>query len=140
MKVYDANEKVLGRICSVIAKQLLNGESVTVVNAEKAVISGKVKNVTNLYMEKIQRGDVKKGPFFPKNPDAIFRRTVRGMLPMKKAKGRNAYKKLKVYMGIPDELKNRRMENADSKSAESLKTNHITIGNLSAAIGAKKRW
>ncbi len=38
--VVDASGLILGRAASVIAKRLLNGESIVVVNAEKAVVTG----------------------------------------------------------------------------------------------------
>ena len=84
MKIFDAENQILGRLSAIVAKDLLKGEKVFVVNCEKSVLSGNPKYKLSKYLEKIQKGDVKKGPFFPKTPDGIFRRTVRGMLPVKK--------------------------------------------------------
>ncbi len=140
MIVYDADGQILGRLCSVIAKQLIKGESVTVVNAEKAVISGKPKTTKEQYLERVSRGDPYKGPFFPKMPDAIFRRTVRGMLPWHKPRGREFYRKLKVFIGIPEELTKGKFEKVSVADASRLKTKSMTLGELALAIGAKKRW
>lgn len=140
MKIYDASNQILGRLSSLIAKGLLKGEKIFVVNCEKSVISGNPKHTISVYLEKIQKGDVKHGPFFPKTPDEIFRRTVRGMLPWKKPKGRKAFKNLKVFIGLPEEFKNKTLEKVESTDASRLKTKYITLEDLSIAIGAKKRW
>ena len=140
MKIYNAENQILGRICTFIAKDLLKGEDVTVVNIEKAILAGNTRWKKEHYLEKIKRGDPHKGPFFPRYPDDIFRRTVRGMLPWHKAKGRNAFKKLKVYIGIPEEYKNKSGEKIKDADASKLTTTYTTLGELSTEIGAKKRW
>jgi large subunit ribosomal protein L13 len=140
MKFYDATDQILGRLSSVIAKDLLNGEKVMVVNCEKSVMSGNPRFTVSTYLERISRGDIKHGPFFPKTPDRIFRRAVRGMLPRKKAKGRAAFKNLKAFIGLPEEFKNKSFDKIKAKDASMLKTKYITLGEISAAIGAKKRW
>jgi large subunit ribosomal protein L13 len=140
MIVIDAENQILGRIASKIAKKLLEGEKIFVVNCEKAVISGNPKYAVKKYLQKIQRGDPKHGPFFPRTPDGIFRRTVRGMLPWDRAKGRKAFKNLKVFIGIPEELKNEKFEKISEADASKLKCEYITLEELSLALGAKKRW
>ncbi|MBU5537298.1 MAG: 50S ribosomal protein L13 [Candidatus Aenigmatarchaeota archaeon] len=140
MKIYNAENQILGRICTSIAKDLLKGEDVVVINAEKAVLSGNPRWKKEHYQEKIKRGDPHKGPFFPRYPDDIFRRTVRGMLPWHKAKGRKAFKKLKVFIGVPEEFKNKTTEKVKTADANKLKTTYITLADLSLSIGAKKKW
>jgi large subunit ribosomal protein L13 len=107
MLYIDANDMILGRLASIVAKKLLNGESVRVVNGEKAVIVGKPKSTLTEYKEKRARGDPYHGPFFPRTPERIFKRTVRGMLPYKTARGSEALKRLKVFISIPNELKDK---------------------------------
>ncbi len=140
MKVYDASNQILGRLSTVIAKHLLDGEKIFVVNCEKAVLSGKPEFTKEKYSQKIKRGDVKRGPFFPRNPDGIFRRAVRGMVPWHQPKGRNAFKNLKVFIGLPEELKNKSLEKVEKADAGKLKIKYITLEKLSLALGAKKRW
>jgi large subunit ribosomal protein L13 len=108
--IIDADNLVLGRLASVIAKRLLNGEQITVVNAEKAIIQGSRKEILEDYLGKNRRGSQKAGPYYPRRPDRIFKRTVRGMLPYQKPRGREALKRLRVYIGIPDALKEKEME------------------------------
>jgi large subunit ribosomal protein L13 len=140
MKIYDAENQIVGRLATVIAKELLKGEKVVVVNAEKAVLSGDPKFKKEFYLQRIQRGDPKHGPFFPRQPDGIFRRAVRGMLPWHKPKGREAFKRLKVYIGVPEEFKNKKFEKVADADASKLKCKYITLGELSLEIDGKKRW
>ncbi len=140
MIIYNAENQILGRLSTVIAKQLLKGEKVSVVNAEKAVLSGKPKMKQREYMTRYQRGDVEKGPFFPKQPDRIFRRTVRGMIPWHTTTGRNAYRNFKVFIGVPEELEKIKMKKIEKADASKLRTKYTTLGEISVSMGAKKRW
>jgi large subunit ribosomal protein L13 len=140
MIVYDAENQILGRLSSVIAKQLLKGEKIFVVNAEKAVLAGNPRFKMEKYMQKYKRGDVFHGPFFPKQPERIFRRTVRGMLPWDRTKGRKAFKILKVFIGLPEEFKNKKLEKVKAADSSRLKCKYISLGELSIALGTKKRW
>ena len=137
MKIYDADNQILGRMSSVIAKQLLEGEKIMVVNCEKAVLSGNAKSKKEFYLHRVQRGDPIHGPFFPKQPNNIFRRTVRGMLPWDRTRGRNAYKNLKVFIGVPEEFKDKAFEKISDADAVKLKRKYIRLADVSAAVGGK---
>ena len=54
MKVLDASGCIMGRLASHVAKALLEGEQVHVVNAEKAIVSGAKHSVFREYTEKRQ--------------------------------------------------------------------------------------
>ncbi len=136
--VIDASNCILGRLASSVSKELIKGKTIKVINAEKAVISGNPKHVENILSEKVRRGDPYHGPFYPRGPDQIIKRVVRGMLP-KNTKGRNALKKLKVYISIPDSLKDKkpvRIGAAENK----LKCKYVELGKLAGKLGAKVRW
>ncbi|MEM0480652.1 MAG: 50S ribosomal protein L13 [Candidatus Aenigmatarchaeota archaeon] len=137
--VIDASNKVAGRLASEIAKLLLSGYKVYVVNAEKAIISGKKEVIIREFLNRRARGDPYKGPFYPKRPDNIFRRMVRGMLPYKKERGKRALKNLKVYIGFPEELKklSDKIINLKVKDASELTCEYVTIEEISRAIGWK---
>ena len=132
--IIDATGAVMGRIASTAAKKLLIGEDVIIINAEKAIITGEKKMIFKRFMHKRERGDPKKGPFYPRYPDMIIRRVIRGMLPYKKAKGRAAIKKLKVYNGNPE---NHKRAQKIVKSVDELKCKYITLQQLSQRMGAK---
>lgn len=104
--VINAENKILGRMASLVAKELLRGRGVVVVNAEKCVVSGNPQATASAFRERVARGDPYHGPFYPKAPDRIVRRVVRGMLP-KNPKGKKALKNLRVFISLPKEYEGR---------------------------------
>ena len=105
--VVDAEGKILGRISSYVAKRLLEGKRVAVVNAEKAIITGNPKTILEKYKKRRSIQSTirpEMSPVQPRTPDRIVWKTIRGMLPMKKAKGREAIRRLRVFIGVPKEL------------------------------------
>ena len=133
--IIDAKGLILGRMASIIAKRLLQGESVIVLNAEKAAISGKRLQIVEEAKTFLEVGHPRKGPYHPRRPDKIVRRTVRGMLPRRKPKGRQAYKRLKVYLGAPKEFNGKEIQTILEASADKLKSPYITVGELAKEIG-----
>jgi large subunit ribosomal protein L13 len=133
--IINADGLIIGRMASIIAKRLLNGEEIVIVNAEKAVLSGKRKSKVKEAKEFLEVGSPEKGPFHYRRPDRIVRRTVRGMLPYKQPKGKQAYKRLKVFIGIPAELKDQKMETLMDARAEKLTCPYFTVGELAKEIG-----
>jgi large subunit ribosomal protein L13 len=107
--VIDGSGHVAGRLASIIAKELLKGEKVVVINAEKIIITGKPRRVLEKYRKrwiewKTYYNPEMRGPKYPKTPDRLFKRMVRGMLPKGKARSREALKRLLVYVGTPSEF------------------------------------
>lgn len=136
MKVIDAEGHVVGRLASHVGKLLCKGEEVTIVNAEKAIITGPKKRIILDFKRAREIGDrPRKGPYHPRMPDRMLKRVVRGMVPYQKPRGREAMKKLIVYMGIPEELKNADLEVIED--AKKLPTQYITLYDLAKALGAK---
>ena len=133
--VVNGEGLILGRVCSKIAKRLLNGEQIIVVNAEKIVISGKKKSKVAEAHKFLEVGAPERGPFHSRRPDRIVRKTVRGMLPWRLPKGKLAYKRLKVFMGVPEELKDQKMETVEQANAAKLKGPHFTLKELAIEIG-----
>ena len=97
-----------------VAKKILEGENVEIVNCEKVVIIGKKDNILAKYRQRVNRGTPKKGPFFPKIPDRLVRRSVRGMVPWDKPRGREAFKRVMCHVGVPDKFKNEKIETFDN--------------------------
>jgi large subunit ribosomal protein L13 len=131
----DATGANLGRLSTNVAKRLLEGEEISIVNSEKAIISGKKRTIKEKYKQKREVGTYRKGPFFPRTADRIVKRTVRGMIPYQKPHGRQAFKRLKCYIDIPDEFKDKKLEKI--KEAEKQPIEYITIAELSKSLGAK---
>jgi len=133
--VVNGEGLILGRMCSKVAKRLLNGEQIIIVNAEKIIISGKRKSKVAEAHKFLEVGAPDRGPFHSRRPDRIVRKTVRGMVPWKQPKGKVAYKRLKVYLGVPLELKDQTMETIEQANAAKLTGPHFTLGELAVAIG-----
>ena len=133
--IIDASGATLGRLSTITAKRLLKGEEIAVVNSEKAIISGKKFTIKERYKEKREVGTYRKGPFFPRMPDQIVKRTVRGMIPYQTPRGRTAFKRLKCYMGIPKEFEGKKLEAI--KEAEKHPVDFMTVEELSRSLGAK---
>jgi len=143
IEIIDGEGLILGRLASAVAKKLLNeeGTEIVIVNAESVVISGSKERIFKDYKEKKDRGSKEKGPFYPKRPDRIVKRTIRGMLPYKQAKGREALSRVKVYLGIPEEYETVVRKKVENAGAERLSRKYLTIGEVSEKLGwvAKQR-
>ena len=136
--VINAEGHILGRLSTNVAKRLLDGEDVVVVNAEKAIITGNRDVILDNYQAKYKRGKQINGPFFPKRVDLILKRTVRGMIPFKTSRGREVYRHLKVFVGVPKEMASVKMERVES--ATNLWTDkYVTLGEVAEHLGSRLR-
>ena len=134
----NAEGLIVGRMCSKVAKKLLNGEEVIILNAEKAVFSGKRKSKVAEAKQFLEVGAPNRGPFHYRRPDRFLRKTVRGMVPYKQPKGKNAYKRLKVFMGIPMELTDKEMITFAEAQSANLKGPHFTLAEMAKEVGWSK--
>jgi len=138
--IIDGEGHILGRLASVISKKLLEGEEIVVLNADKIIITGSKEWAYAKYKQRIDRASISNprdlGPKYPRKPDDIFRRTVRGMLPYKKSKGRSAFKGLKAYIGVPKEFKDSESTTLPQAESRNIKKG-IELGKISKLLGAK---
>jgi len=135
--VIDASGLILGRMASIVAKRLLLGESIVIVNAEKATISGKRLSRVREAKAFLEVGHPGKGPFHPRRPDQIVRRTVRGMLPHRLPRGQLAFKRLRVFLGVPLEFKDVRFQTIPQADVDKLKCSYVTVGEFAKEVGYK---
>jgi len=134
--IIDAEGAVLGRISTLVAKRLLLGETVVVVNADKVVISGKPDTTKAFYRHRRERGDPHKGPYFPRYPDRLLKRTIRGMIPAKTPRGRDALSRLTVFINCPVQFAGKAVK-PEVKRVNELKCKYMTMGALCKHLGAK---
>lgn len=134
--IIDATDLKLGRIATVAAKSALKGEDVTIINCEKAVITGNKKNILAKYQQRRERGGPHWGPFFPRMSDRFVRRTIRGMLPYKTPRGRDALKRIMTYVGNPKDLDAQTLAEADINESQTLK--YMTVGDICTRLGGKQ--
>jgi len=138
MHVIEATDCIMGRLASHVAKLLLTTEEeVHVINAEKVLITGTPSSVVAKYRRlREDIGSVRKGPHYPRMPHLIFKRTIRGMLPYQKPRGREALKRLRVHIGVPMELASK--EAAVFEKTRELGTAKVMrLEDVSRTLGAK---
>ena len=150
--VFNADGLIMGRLASTVAELLIKAaredrdDKVIIINSEKAIVSGRPRSVLNTYQAKYKLNHPRKGPFFPRMPDMIMKRTVRGMLPyQRKNVGRRAIRNLKVEIGCPSHLESELPDGHelgdDSKIRRALPDRFILLGDISANLGAPAhRW
>lgn len=138
--VVDGTNCISGRLCSKVSKLLLQGNRVSVVNSEKVMVSGNKYEVIESYKDKLEVSSVTNpihGPFHPRRPDTIITKMIRGMVPKRKPSGMQAFKRLRVYIGIPDELKNSAMQTFDDAKITKQQSFYISMGDVAKQIGWK---
>ena len=136
--IIDAKDTILGRLGSFAAKQLLIGNKVDVINCEECVISGKKDTILGIHIRKLHRKAPTKAPYFYRRPDMLVKRTIRGMLPFKRARGRDAFKNIKCHIGVPESLMNQKtltIEGANTSKIQS--TDYLRIKDICKAVGWK---
>ena len=143
MKLIDATDTIMGRLASFAAVELLKGEKVVIINAEKCIISGSRESIFEKYGHRRERKSVinplRFGPKYPRRPDGILRSAVKGMLPGKKTTGIKAYKNLRVFVGRPDELKDKKLDIVSVPEANLKKLKiprYVSLEELSRHLGA----
>ena len=137
-KIYiDGSYHILGRLSSWIAKKIIAGDEIVVVNAQNVVVSGKRRYLvesTNQKRDLAVHTNPKRGPFYPRMPDRILRRTVRGMIPWKKRSGKDAFRRFMAYIEVPDELSG--VEFTTVPEAMRVPSHdYMTIGELARVVG-----
>src|SRR5688572_21905685 len=132
--VIDATGLVLGRMATHAAKRAIEGDEVHIVNAEKAIIVGSSRQaIQQHYLFKRQVGTQRKGPFFPREPHLLVKRTCRGMINYTSSSGRAAYKRIKAHLGVPKELASAKP--VDMEHAKRDAKAYLTVAELASWLG-----
>ena len=135
--IIDATDLRLGRMATVVAKNALLGETIDIVNCENAVLTGNRDNILGEYKNRLKRITYK-GPIVHRMPDRFVKKAIRGMLPYKQYKGDKAFKRIKCYMGVPDQFKDKKFETikeANIANVPSLR--YVYVKEICKEIGAK---
>jgi len=129
MKIIDGKGAVLGRLASYVAKESLKGEEIVILNSELVIITGNRKNIEESFHTRRSRvGSSQKGPKLSKSSERIVKRTIRGMLPEHRfGRGREAFKRIKCYVGVPKEFQ----EAKTIKAGKGKQSKFITIKEIS---------
>nr|CTP81194.1 BMA-RPL-16 [Brugia malayi] len=143
--IVDGKDHLLGRLASVVAKQLLLGQKIVIVRCEDIAISGNFHRSKLKFMSFLRkRCNVKpaRGPYHFRAPSRIFWRTVRGMLPHKTHRGKAALLRLKAFDGIPqpyDRVKRQVHPAALRHLALKPRRKYCTVGRLAHEVGWQYR-
>ncbi len=135
--VVDGAGCILGRVASEVAERALDGERVAIVNAERLVVTGEKSDVVGKYRKRTELGS-DRGPNYPKRPDGIAKRAVRGMLPHTKQRGREAFERVRVYVGNPYDEDGERLEGTTLDRLSNIR--FVQLGEVSEQIGANVTW
>jgi large subunit ribosomal protein L13 len=138
MIVINGKDMVVGRVATFAAKQALLGEEVKIVNCEQMYITGSKSFLVNETHRRRVQGTWSKGPFYWRQPDRFVRRIIRGMLPHKTARGKDAFRRVLCYKGLPEAMKNENpitLENAHIKKIPNLR--YMTVAEICKHMGAK---
>ena len=136
--VVDATDHIAGRLSSNVAKLLLKGNRVSIVNCDKIMISGTRSNIINEYRDFLEINSInhwKHGPKHPRRPDTIMKRMIRGMLPKEKTSGKEAHKRLRTYIGSPKEVKSLKKIKFEKAMIKKSAANYTTMADLGRTIG-----
>jgi large subunit ribosomal protein L13 len=135
--VVDARDCIMGRVASEVAQSALDGNRVAIINAEEAVITGNEEATMDTYRTRANLGS-DSGPYYPKRPDRIFKRAVRGMLPYKQTRGREAFESVRIYVGNPHDRDGEVLEGTSLDRLSNIK--FTSLGEISENLGANKTW
>jgi len=137
--VVDTTNHIAGRLSSHVAKLLIQGNRVTLVNCEKIMYSGTRDNLINEYKAFLEINSIihpKHGPVHYRRPDTIISKMIRGMLPYEgKPSGVAAFKRLRAHIGSPKEIKSLEKIQFEKALIRKAASNYTTMGALCRVIG-----
>lgn len=136
--VVDCRDRVMGRLGSQVAKMLLNGNRVVLINSEKLFIIGHIRNLLANYKRRFElqdKANPEHSPYWSRRPDLFVKRVIRGMLPYKQPKGKKAFKLLRVYVGVPEEFKGAKVVEIKTKTPEQVFESTVYVDQMLRKLG-----
>ncbi|MGY5150113.1 MAG: 50S ribosomal protein L13 [Candidatus Nitrosopumilus sp. bin_68KS] len=137
--VVDATNHIAGRLSSYVAKLLIQGNRVSVVNCEKIMMSGTRANQIKEYREFLEINSIinyKHGPVHYRRPDTLIAKMIRQMLPFdRKPSGKESYQRLRTYIGSPKQIKSLEKIQFEKAIIKRTAANYTTLGELCRVIG-----
>mmetsp|Transcript_20766 Transcript_20766/g.24756 ORF Transcript_20766/g.24756 Transcript_20766/m.24756 type:complete len:201 (+) Transcript_20766:115-717(+) len=143
--IIDGRDHLLGRLASIVAKELLSGQKIVIVRCDEMAVSGSlVRNRVKYAQFRKKRTNTNpgKGPFHFKSPARMVWRTIRGMVHQKTSRGQDAIGRLSTFEGIPSPYdKKKRVVIPAALRILRLKTirDYTVIGELADSVGWKHK-
>mmetsp|Transcript_19670 Transcript_19670/g.24304 ORF Transcript_19670/g.24304 Transcript_19670/m.24304 type:complete len:202 (+) Transcript_19670:136-741(+) len=143
--IVDGRDHLLGRLASIVAKELLSGQKVVIVRCDEVCISGSlVRNKVKYaqFRRKRMNTNPNRGPFHYKSPARMVWRTIRGMVHQKTKRGQDALSRLATFEGIPapyDKMKRKVVPAALRQIRLKPHRDYCVMGDLADAVGWKHK-
>lgn len=135
--IIDANDMILGRLASFVAKRVLLGEKVEIINCGKAVITGEERYILHRFKREKSKS-IQKGPYVPRTADRFVKRSIKRMLPHKNPRGREALKRIMCYVGVPESMQDKKAQTIKEANASKVPTlRYIRVERLCKLMGGK---
>lgn len=137
--IIDGQDLILGRLGSDVAKRLLFGEHIKIVNCKDVVILGRKEFLIRRYKDKLSNKVVKQGPYYSRSPADIVKRSFRNMVPYKSQRGEEALKRLKCYNSTPSILQKEEKTTVEKAKLDEGSLFYFTrVGELCKTLGYTK--
>lgn len=138
--IIDGRNLIHGRLAAAVSSMIMDGEEVVVLNSEAIIITGQKDMIFTQFKAKVDRGDTtkRKGPFYPRRADLLFKRCVRGMIPWTSTSGRDAYRRLHVFVGTPKQFEDCEKQRPEQAVRE-ITGKYTTLGAVSKFLGSNVR-
>ena len=134
----DGKSLILGRLATVVAKKALLGETVNVFNCDEVVITGTKAHLSAEYKRKREMGTHSTGPFHARVSFKFVKRSIRGMIPYKKPKGREAFDRIRCFNNLPEEFKATKLETIEKANIDnSLMSAYLSVKEICKLMGGK---
>ena len=108
-----------------------------IVNCENIMLTGDRDTIIKSYRQFLEIASInnpKFGPFHPRRPDTMITKMVRGMLP-KKPSGKTAFKRLRAYLGVPNEIRSMTTKQFDDAKIKRPSPYYTSMGELGRMVG-----
>ena len=137
--VVNTTNHIAGRLASHVAKLLIQGNRVTLVNCEKIMYSGNRDNLIQEYREFLEINSIinyKHGPVHYRRPDTIIAKMIRQMLPFdRKPSGKLAFQRLRTYIGTPNDTKPLEKTQFEKALIKKAAANYTSLAEICRVIG-----
>ena len=138
MMYIDADNAIYGRLSTFVAKKLLEGEEIVIVNANRVAITVSRKFLLNRFIERRDIGSNRKGPYYPRTSNQILRRAIKNMLPVSTTRGKTALERCMVYASVPKIMKNKEFKKLEEFENRRV-SGYVTLQEISKTLGYKVR-
>lgn len=137
--IINAEELILGRLASHVAKKVIKEENVIIINAEKAIVIGTKSSIMPKYKQRVEasvKSNPHYGPKYDRIPSKMLKRAIKGMLPNKSRTSERLLKQIKVYNKKPKTIDVTKAETIE-KIKYNNKSEFMYLSDIAKNLGGK---